>query len=392
MYLYLRHSVNGGICMQDSYFYKKVKAYTHIILFYLETYLAATNQNSVVIDMLDGMQDEIEKNCIILLLYQLYYKLSDKKSIRYYAKNTIDCNDDSFSKLADELGGLDNQKIKYKDRIERDDRLYDESLYTYKTLRKEKDAYFSHRLTNFTDLYKNFDEPQKDGRLKKLNGQELSYLHFLQMLFIKKYSIFKIMRCSKFYDNKNLSHAEFEDIYFPQVVSKNRGVYYDAISSTRCQSAGAFICAINLFSIEINCHFERNYLMAKAVSLLNKSDKAKEIDTFIHLNCFHDGSGHYQDYMALGYNKIFAQYDYPNVDARDVYDTVHLCNYIMRNVNYNILADIKKENIDIKKLYDEEVDVLNDFLDNTIGQGQHIVEKNIEDIKIRDFRALYKPI
>lgn len=379
--------------MQDSYIYNKIKEYTQIILSNIESYLAATNQKSAVIDILDGIQDEIEKNCIMLLLYQLYYKLSDKKSIRYYVKNTIDCNDDSFSKLANELGKCSNvQKIKCKSSIERDDRIYDESLYTYKTLRNEKDAYFSHRLADFTDLYKNFDEPQKDGRLKKLNGQELSYLHFLQMLFIKKYSIFKIMRFSKFYDNKNLSHAEFEDIYFPQIVSKNSGVYYDAISSTRCQGAGAFIRTINLFSIEVNCHFERNYLIAKAVSPLHKSDKIKETDVFIHLNYFQDESGCYQDYMVLGYDKIFAYYDYPNVDSHDIYDTVHLSNYIMRNVNYNILSDIKKENMDIKKLYDKEIEILDSFFDNIIGQGQHIIEKNINDIKIKDFRALYKPV
>ena len=124
--------------MQDSYIYDKVKEYTQVILYNIEAYLAATNQKSAVIDMLDGIQDEIEKNCVVLLLYQLYYKLSDKKSIRYYVKDTIDWNDDSFSKLANELGKCSNgQKIKCKSSIERDDRIYDESLYTYKTLRND---------------------------------------------------------------------------------------------------------------------------------------------------------------------------------------------------------------------------------------------------------------
>ena len=110
------------------------------------------------------------------------------------------------------------------------------------------------------------------------------------------------------------------------------------------------------------------------------------------MNYFQDGEHKYQDYMVLGYDKILARYDYENVDAADIYDIVHCCNYIIRRVINMVLNDLTTENIDERKVYLNEICKLNEFFDDFIGRGQHIVEKNIEEIKIKDFRDLYKEI
>lgn len=382
--------------MQNSYIYRKSKEYIQQIMPLIVMRSIDEKWKPAIIDTVTDIQDEIIKHCVMLILYVWYREFSEKHSIRFYIKNNICLDNNSTSQLVTELGEWINNTLSYS--IERENKEYDDAIYKYKTFRTEKDkfakSFFRNTITDFEGLYNFFDDNEKGERLNKLNGQELSYQSFLELLFIKKYSIVALIRRGKFSESKNLSHIDFEFDYLSQIKDKNSGIYYDMQFSKLCKDAGAFIRTLNLFALEVNCHFERNYHIAKALSSvkISKDAKEKEKNIFAHINYFQDSDHRYQDYIVLGYDKILARYDYKNVDAADIYDIVHCCNYIIRKVINMISADLTTENIDERKLYIKEVDALINFFDDFIGRGQHIIEKNIEEIKIKDFRDLYRQI
>lgn len=380
--------------MQNSYIYGKVKKYMSQEMLSLEENSLQDQWRPGIIDTIINVYDDLEMNCVMLIIYCWYRQFSEKHSIRFYIKDNISQNDDNLCTLLNK-SNTQQSNISYES-VQRDDKIYDEAIYTYKTFRIDKDTFaknfFSNRPIEFQGLYKRFDSYKTGARINKLSGQELSYESFIELIFLKKYSILSLMRRKKFSDSKNLSHYDFETEFFSQIKDKNSGIYYDAISSDMCKNAGSLIRAINLYAIENNCHFERNYRLAKALSdaKLNKAIREEEKNVLAHLNYFQDGNRNYQDSIVRGYDKILACYDGENIDARDIYDIVHLCNYMMRYVMDVISFELDKEKINIKELYENEIITLNDFFDDFIGRGQHIAEKDINEIQIKDFRDLYK--
>lgn len=113
------------------------------------------------------------------------------------------------------------------------------------------------------------------------------------------------------------------------------------------------------------------------------------------MNYFQDGEHRYQDYIVLGYDKILAQYDYKTVNAADIYDIVHICNYIINHIVRCIIDIIISDDTlieEMEEIYNDEVNILEDFFENFIGKGQHIFEKKFDKVKIKDFRDLYASI
>ena len=261
--------------MQNSYICEKVEEYIQQIIPLFVMHSLNEHWRPVIIDTIADVYDELKKHCVMLIFYKWYHKFSEKNSIRFYVKNLIDWGDDSLQELAEDVG-----RQPPKESVERDDKEYDEAIYSYKTFRTAKDesakSFFGNENIDFKGLYKSFGNNEKGEKLKKLSGQELSYQSFLELLFMKKYSIVALIRRNKFSESKNLSHYEFETEYFSQIKDKNSGIYWDMQFSKLCKDAGTFIKTLNLFALEANCHFERNYHIAKALSSVKISKYAKE--------------------------------------------------------------------------------------------------------------------
>lgn len=399
-----------------SYICKTVGENVYLIMSKLVIRSLEENWKPIYFDILADLKDDINKHCVMSILYSLYRRFSEKHSVRFYIKNILDWQDDSpgnpNSKLDIWLDNLNKSMKESSNKVERDMTAYDNSVYNYRILRTEKDElaknFFANNDLKFTELYKTFENTDDNGKLQKTSGQELSYLTFLESLLIHEYSIIDLVRRAKFYDNKNLSHAEYESECLSQIKNKNSGLYYDMQFSKLFKQAGCFVRALNFIALEHSCHFERNYHIVNALSSvkLSRDIKKAEKNIFAHLNRFTYGQYTYSDNIVLGYDKILARYDYENVNATDIQQVIRICNYIINYAYYKFFAEtpekmsgiIKSDNLDIDddeawyRLFVSELNILNDFFENYIGQGQHIFEKDFSATKTRDFRDLYRPV
>lgn len=375
--------------MRNSFICEKVGECTYLNMQCLAMHSLKEKWKPEIYDTVSDVYEEIKKHCVMLILYALYCEFSEKKSIRQHLINL--------------KTNFEDEELNYNEKcyVDRLDETYNEAVRIYQIYRKEKDAlaksFFADRSIKFEGLYKNLDKNEIGKFPPNFSGQELSLLNFLQDQFIGDYSIIRLLRTDKFFSIKNLPHYKFEDIYLPQIKDKNSGIYYDMQFSEIWRSAGMFLRTLNFFVLEANCCFERNYSIAKvlASTKMSKNDKEKEKSIFSQLSFFCDGEHKYQNYMVLGYDKILARYDYENVNASDIYNIVHLCNYVIQCVFHQIFDELEEEKINIKDLYEKELLTIDEFCEGFIGKGQHIIDKNIGgmnigEINIKDFRDLYK--
>lgn len=315
------------------------------------------------------MRDNTRNHCVMLIYYILYRDLAEKKSIRFYV-------------------GSENEAIN----VERSDPEYDKLLSTYKNYRTEKDK-IATRFFNVSDdicLYRRFETEEKGTKVKRTSGHELSLQDYLECKFLGKYDVFTAIAKNRLADVKKISNAIFEDDIFPQISGTGKGVYQAVLEDEFVNNfnlPAVFMRSINFFAIEVNCAFEKNYLVAKTLKHLeaDKDTKQREINFFLASNLYVLEGGSFQDYLICGYRELLDLYDYPKVSALFFYEMTLIFNWVLNSVSklffeYN---DVKAEEFEIT----EEAE---HFFENFVGRGQHVQEKSLDDFNIRDFRALYK--
>ena len=84
---------------------------------------------------------------------------------------------------------------------------------------------------------------------------------------------------------------------------------------------------------------------------------------------------------------IFELYDYNSICAIDIYVLLGICNSIINTVAHRILQGLEEQHKVSKLQITEETER---FCKSYIADGQHIVKKNINEILLKDLRALYK--
>ena len=257
------------------------------------------NPDNDICNIIGTLSHDIINNTVIMVYYSLYELYAPKKSMRSHMQS---------------VNGIS---------VLRDDSEYDCNLNAYINNRKLKQAsfeeFFKASDVTLPEFYKKFENEEKGKAVKRTQGHKISELQFIQLSLIRKYRIFDAITKNRLQSSKKISNSEFEEIFFPEICSKNSGIYHD-ISSYSYTEYPNFMKCLNFFTLELNCTFEKNYLAAK--SLMKVSDKEKrqnEIFIFRRSNVFEIGYRQYQDSMISGCKKIFDLYNPGFADAEYIY-------------------------------------------------------------------------
>ena len=308
----------------------------------------------LLISTLIEQEENVFKHCVFLIYYIIYRETCSKHSIRY-------------------LSGV-------KDREDRD---YDKTLYAYRKYRELKDEetkkFFNDE--NFPGQYNLFSN-KKGEPISSLSGQKISKAGYSELLKLMDHDILKIGQSGAISSSKKCSNIDFEDLFFPQIQS-----IYDEIATAYDESEiPYFMRSVEYFALETTQNFEKAYLIAERIKELKckKEVRDRERNILYDIHMFYNDNHWYANSLVLGYEDILKVYNFPEYDAGDIYSVVNVCCYIINKVVHNFLDDEKEwHNWSIP-------DEIDGFCEQFFGNGQHIKDKKLENIRIKDFRDFYK--
>lgn len=344
----------GGKILESkhSYIYNTIQKYVGARLRQLVYNISLQNCKPLIIKILMEQEENIVNHCVFVIYYTIFRENSPKNSIRSYLGTPL-----------------------------REDAQYDNAIYTYRKYRTAKDAeskaFFGE---DFPAIYKLFSK-QRGKKVDSINGQQLSESTFFELSLQMKYNIFDIFFWGRIQSTKKCSNSNFEDNIFPQIDD----IYSEIAGAFKNSKFPCFMRSVEYYALEVAYHFEKAYRIAEKLKHLKVKKDIRDTEKNIlhHIDIFYDDEHRYCNNLVCGYDVILNLYNFPEVDANDIYDIIHACCYII-NKTVNGFIDDNPDYINWSISQETE-----DFCKNFFGEGQHIVQKNITNIRTKDFRDFY---
>lgn len=311
----------------------------------------------------------IYNNSVFVVYRCLYNKYAEKHPIRYYTK-----------------------MLSFDGKVERHDAEYNDSIYHYRKIREEKkedfQKAFGSDFEQITEPFIKYGKEKKGEPVKRRQGQELTQIQYEEVGNIRIYKIFEALSKNRLHSVKKISYNTFKTKYFYEIEGKKGALYKDIIFSGYESSPNFFKC-MHFFEIECNCSIEKNYLIAKAVKgISKKEDREKEMTTLLKSNFFADVLGNKViDHMVLGCKEILELYSKGIFKAEDIVTLFCVCNEVMNLSVCETLDELHRNIPELKFYVSQQAE---DFFEEYLAHGQHINEKNLEEINVMDFRKLFE--
>lgn len=375
------------------------------------------HKNHSLVKILVGEFPTAVKQIVFEFYYVLYLLLEEEHSIYYYYKERVDKNSKELFNECEPayFTKLFGSSEKYKYVNFKDDTSHNNIQRNYKTFRKDMDY-----------LAKNYYHIENIGLYKEIKDKYTSHkLTKLDYLFLERILdngdvefLFDSLREGRLTNNKKISNETFNKTIIPAITK-----LYEIIAQTeycdRKVCKQAMLRSIDYYQFEKNCSIELSYMSAYALSKVKKSldEKQRDREIFHRLRWTElviDNRTHYiQNRAILLTKQVFNEYINGNMDAYTVRDVYAMLNGIIYIGLYNCLKsffggvfnrplssgywlDIFQQDNDLKK--ELQLLRLDDFMcsdtelffSKYFGCGQHINKKVWKEIKIKDFRELYK--
>lgn len=250
---------------------------------------------------------------------------------------------------------------------------YKKTQRTYKIFRTHNDD-LSIKCNGGIDVeYVELENP-KD----RFEGHKIKKFQQNQLLDLNEFKIFEYIREKRIRDSKSVSNTNL--ISALEDVDK----VYNRINKTY---DNYFERSVQYFQLENSCRLETRYLIANAISKVNKSleEKNKDIDNFKAFWSINCGGNRIQNKFILGIKKYIDKYiENPNVIEAipmEIYE-LNLMKYYIRK---SILEELDSENICL------DFDECNNFFKTFFGEMQHVNKNKKWDSKLlMNFRKTYK--
>jgi hypothetical protein len=250
---------------------------------------------------------------------------------------------------------------------------YKKTQRTYKMFRTHNDA-LSIKHNNGRDVeYVELEDP-KD----RFEGHRIKKFQQNQILDLNEFKIFEYILKGRIGDSKSLSNTNL--IKALEDIDK----VYNRINKTY---DNYFERSVQYFQLENTCRLETGYLIASAISKVNKSleEKNKDIDTFKAFWSINYGNNRLQNKFILGIKKYIDRYiENPKI-IESIPIEIYELNLIKCSVRRSILGKLDSENICL------DFNECNNFFKTFFGEMQHINKNKKWDSKLlMNFRKPYK--
>lgn len=300
--------------------------------------------------------DQYTKHCKGVALVEFYkQEILNDRNIK-----TIECTEDpEYKKL----------KRSYKKyRLHNDN----DSKRLYEKMEKGKNLHAYSEEDNIQ--YHELKKPEERSK-----GHKLREYQMFQQKNLMNYKIFKHIENQSISSSKKVKDTDlidmltdFEKIYID--IEKSFDTYFE-----KC---------VQYYQLEIMCNIEIKYLIAEALSLINKKleDKENDKSIFKALIGISFKNNYFQNRFVIGrqiYIDKYKEHNYNKFEDMPI-EIYNLCKmkFIIKEIAKNKL--LKEYNFS----YDYTKDEM--FFKNFLGMGQHINEKHWKDIKLKDFRDFCK--
>jgi len=307
------------------------------------------------------------ENFINQIIFEVYYdtylKLAPSITLREFAKqNGFTEGFDSFYK-----------------KVQRD----------YKSFREHKDNQYLEicRYFGFFDnimLYDNVQYPKLSDIEEKIEGHRLKKYQIFQLLRIIDYDVFKIIKSGATCNSKKKTSNEVI-----QLLNSINDVY-DKIRYSKDMTC--FEKGVQFFQLENSIRYEFFYRIIKLLRKTEVPKKSKEIirKNLKKLIAVTNGNALYENRFILGNHDYFNKLE--EVTTEDyLLEAVSKITQEIFNLSefkYKVKQDVKIKFNFNSNSFDEDVE---EFVENYIGKGQHIINNKIIDkTDVKHFRDLYK--
>ena len=321
----------------------------------------------------DNIQNIID-HTMTKVYYDLYMKFAPQTSIRH--NMVLD-------------GGSYDEECRQYTRgadINKDDPEYSKNLYTYKKFRTYKDE-------QKDKFYKSFGvTPPKDlyDCTNNYEGHKLNALNFSIQKILYQYPFFSDVTRERISNVKKISNYDLLEI-IKCFSSVNTGVYKDIMCMYDNCDNKYFMRAMNFFSLEINCHFEAVYQSARLLKEIpDKKTRDCECECLKRVNW----PAHYQNFWVKGWKESLMPY-YTSKNTVETFEQIFI---IVNNIISVVSQEEKMFICDYvittqnKPFFVEDLELsafTEMFFKIFIGEGQHIEEKDWNEINLRDLRKFY---
>ena len=294
--------------------------------------------------------EELLNQTMFEIYYENYSKYSEREPISHMFKNGTEEDMDLAS----------NKDYKKMQR-------------TYKIFRTHNDN-LSIKHNNGKDVeYVELEEVQD-----RFEGHRIKKFQQNQLLDLKEFKIFEYIREKRIRDSKSVSNTNL--INALEEIDK----VYNRINKTY---DNYFEKSVQYFQLENSCRLETRYLIANAISKVNKSleEKNKDIEAFKAfwgVNCNGD---RLQNKFILGIKKYIDKYIENCTVIELIPMEIYELNLMKYHVRRSILEELDSENICLN--FDES----NNFFKTFFGEMQHVNKDKKWDSKLlMNFRKTYK--
>lgn len=298
--------------------------------------------------------EELLNQTIFEIYYENYNKHSERVALSNMFKNQTEKDNEGYV-------DLDSNKD------------YKKTQRTYKNFRKYNDN-LSIMNNNGVDVEYVELENIKD----RFTGHKIRKFHQNQLLDLNEFKIFEYIRDNRIKSSKSVSNIELVSALGE--IDK----VYDRINKTY---DNYFERSVQYFQLENSCRLETGYLIANAISIVNKSleEKSKDIDAFkafFSVNC--EGN-RLQNKFILGIKKYTNKYIEDSRVIDSIPKEIYILNLSKYFVRQSILEELESKNICLD-FYE-----CNDFFKEYFGEMQHVNKNKSWDSKVlKSFRKIYK--
>lgn len=317
---------------------------------------------------IDDVKNYIDKKYIIgyeIFIKQIIFEIFYTS----YINNTKEVNT---------LMDVYKRKIKQDDKIKSyecaDDGEYAKLKRTYKDFRTYNDELAIKHKKESDVQYVEIDA--KDTS-KKMCGQKIKGYQENQLLDINEFDIFKYIKDGRISNSKSIDNyrlinglKEIDSVY--ERINKSYDSYFEK--------------SIQYFQLEQGCRIETNYLIAYAMNKVKRNLEEKNNDKK-QFKCFFAvsyGTNSLQNKFIIGVEKYINAYVKNPKIITSIPMEIYELSLIKYNIRQAILVQVDQIGSELNYVNDDE------FFRNYFGEGQHIIkDKKWEDIKLKNFRALY---
>lgn len=297
--------------------------------------------------------DELFNQTIFEIYYENYNKHCERVPISNMFKNQTE---------KDNEGNMDLDSNKD----------YKKTQRTYKIFRKYND--------NLSIMYNNgidVEYVELENTKDRFTGHKIKKIQQNQLLDLNQFKIFEYIRSNRIKSSKSVSNIDLKSAL--EDIDK----VYDRINKTY---DNYFERSYQYFQLENSCRLETGYLIANAISRVNKSleEKNKDIDAFKALWSINYQEYRLQNKFILGIKKYTNKYIEDSKVIQSIPIEIYNLNFIKYRIRKSILEELDSRNICLN--FSE----CSDFFKDYFGEMQHVNKNKIWDSKVlMNFRKIY---